>query len=230
MSLTPLASLRLVSEDVRSFTPNGANFERLESREAAGFVGFEWARLGAWRIRTGGRLATWRTPTGETRSTAGAVVSARLEPGRRAQGSVELVSTGDYQLAGGTLGTRVDAGRLMIAPEVRIGAGRRLPVHLAFELGGNEGFPGLQVGERRGDRELYARVQTAWQLRGPVAFRLLVAAGRSADGGSLFEDEGWLAGIRLGLGATTLIGPVAFEYGFASNGRRAAFIRVGQWF
>jgi hypothetical protein len=63
-----------------------------------------------------------------------------------------------------------------------------------------------------------------------VAVRWLVAAGRSADGGQLFEDTRWLAGIRLGLGATTPIGPVNFEYGFASNGEKAAFIRVGRWF
>lgn len=69
MSLTPLLSFRLASEDVRQFTPDGANFERLESREAAAFAGVEWARLGDWRMRAGGRLATWRTPTGETRST-----------------------------------------------------------------------------------------------------------------------------------------------------------------
>lgn len=38
-------------------------------------------------------------------------------------------------------------------------------------------------------------------------------------------------GCRLeSVAVTVRLGPVAFEYGFASNGRRAAFIRVGQWF
>jgi hypothetical protein len=230
MSLTPLASFRLLSEGVRQFTPDGTNFEKLDAREASGFAGAEWARLGSWRIRAGGRVAAWRTPTGENHSTAGTVFNARLEPGRRAEGNAELIWTGDYQLARVSLGTAIGSGRLTLLPEVRLGMGRRLPIHLAFELGGEEGFPGLHIGERRGDREVFARVQGAWRLKGPVALRMLVAAGRSATGGALFEREDWLAGIRLGAGADTPIGPVAFEYGFASNGRRAAFIRVGRWF
>ncbi len=230
MSVTPLASFRLLSEGVRQFTPDGANFEKLGAREASGFAGAEWARLGAWRIRAGGRVATWRTPADENRSTAGASFDAWLEPGRPVGGGVEVVWTGGYQSARVSLGTAIGSGRLTLVPEVRLGVGRRLPVHRAFELGGDGGFPGLHVGERRGDREVFARVQGAWQLRGPVALRMLVAAGRSANGGELFEGKNWLAGLRLGVGATTPIGPVAFEYGFASNGRRAAFIRVGRWF
>ena len=46
----------------------------------------------------------------------------------------------------------------------------------------------------------------------------------------LFDRAGWLAGARVGVGAETPVGPVAFEYGFASSGQRAAFIRVGRWF
>jgi NTE family protein len=230
MSLTPLVSIRLLSQDVREFTPDGTNFESLETQEAAGFVGTEWARLGAWRIRAGGRVATWRTPAGTASSTGGGQLNARLESGGRAEGSADLVWTGDYQLARISLGTGFGSGRLTVVPEFQVGMGRRLPIHMAFELGGDEGFPGLHIGERRGDREAFGRVQTAWQLKGPVAIRMLVAAGRMANGGALLSQRDWLAGIRLGIGAATPIGPVAFEYGFASNGRRAAFVRVGQWF
>lgn len=230
MSLMPMASFRLLSEGVRQFTTDGANFEKIEVREASAFVGAEWARLGAWRLRAGGWLATWRTPDGSDRSTGGSSVSARTEPGLPAQGSVELLWTGDYQLARVGAGTALRLGRLALAPEVRVGVGRRLPIQSAFELGGEEGFPGLQVGERRGDREVFTRIQGTWQVRGPVALRMQLAAGRSASGGRLFAKSDWLGGIRMGVGATTPIGPVNFEYGFASNGRRAAFIRVGRWF
>jgi NTE family protein len=230
MSLTPLASFHLLSDGVRQFTPDGTSFATLEAHEAGASAGAEWARLGAWRAQAGGQVATWRTAEGENRSTGGTFFSARLEPGRRAEGSVELTWTGDYQSARITAGTAIGSGRLTLAPEVRLGVGHHLPIHQAFELGGDEGFPGLHIGERRGDREVYARIQSAWQLKGPIALRMLVAAGRSANGGALFERVNWLAGIRLGLGAATPIGPVAFEYGFASNGRRAAFIRVGRWF
>jgi hypothetical protein len=112
----------------------------------------------------------------------------------------------------------------------RLGVGDRLPVQTTFELGGTDGFPGLQIGERRGDREALVQVQSILRVLGPVGVRLLLAAGRSAVGGGLLDQEGWLAGARIGVGATTPIGPVLFEYGFASNGRRAAFIRVGRWF
>lgn len=228
--VTPLMALRLLSEDVREFDAQGENFTKLEITEASGAVGVEWARLGTWRLRGGGALALWRTPDGDDRSTGGAFVSARTEPGRLLAVEAELTWMGDYQLSRGELGTSFRWGRLLLEPEVRLGVGRRLPVHRAFELGGADGFPGLTAGERRGDRELLLRLQSAWQLRGPIALRWLLAAGRSATGGDLFDGNRWLGGIRFGLGATTPIGPVNFEYGFASNGEKAAFIRVGQWF
>jgi len=228
--VTPLMSLRLLSEDVRQFDAQGENFTKLEITEATGAVGVEWARLGTWRLRGGAAVALWRTPDGDDRSTGGTFVSARTEPGRPLAVEAELTWMGDYQLARGELGTSFRRGRLLLEPEVRLGVGRRLPVQRAFELGGADGFPGLTVGERRGDRELLMQVQSSWQLRGPIALRWLLAAGRSANGGDLFDGDRWLGGIRFGLGATTPIGPVNFEYGFASNGEKAAFIRVGRWF
>ena len=137
---------------------------------------------------------------------------------------------GDYQLARAEVGTRILRGQLTVEPAVRLGAGRRLPIQTDFELGGEDGFPGLTVGERRGDRELVLQVQSAWQVKGPIALRWLVAAGRSDSGGGVFDGDRWLAGVRFGLGAVTPIGPVNFEYGFASTGEKAAFIRVGRWF
>jgi len=228
--LTPLVSGRLLSEGVRQFDAQGENFTKLDISEASGFAGVEWARLGTWRLRGGGTAAIWRTPDGDDHATGGTFLSARTETGRRLLVDLELTWMGDYQLASGKLGTSIRRGRLTIEPEIRVGAGRRLPVQREFELGGSDGFPGLTVGERRGDRELLMQVQSAWQLRGPVALRWLVAAGRSATGGDLFDRDRWLGGIRLGLGAATPIGPVSFEYGFASNGEKAAFIRVGRWF
>lgn len=230
MSFTPLISFRLLSEKVRQFSGNRGNFVSLPVQEGTGTVGLEWARLGAWRARAGGVAMLWQTPEEENRATGGTFVSVSIEPDHQLQASAAAMVTGDYQVGTVELGMRLGNGRLVMEPGVRFGIGRRLPVQTAFELGGPGGFPGLQVGERRGDREFVAQLQGSWQLRGPLALRLLVAAGRSATGGSLFESTGWLAGLRAGAGATTPIGPVSFEYGFASNGRRAAFIRVGRWF
>jgi NTE family protein len=234
MRLSPILSLRLLSQDVRQFSDSGGggggDFTKLHVREANGSAGIEWALVGAWRIGIAGRAVTWRTPDGDDRSTAGVSLAARTEPDHLLRASGEATWTGVYRLARVELGANLEAGRLSFAPRARLGAGTDLPVQTAFELGGTDGFPGLQVGERRGDREALLELQSAWLVRGPVALRMLLAAGRSATGGGLFDRGGWLAGVRIGAGAETPVGPVAFEYGFASSGQRAAFIRVGRWF
>jgi hypothetical protein len=228
--VTPLVSVRLRSEGVRQFDAEGENFTKLEVSEATGAIGVEWARLGTWRLRGGGTAAAWQSPGGDSHTTGGAFLSARTEAGRGLRAEAEVIWMGDYQLARAEVGTRILRGGLTVEPAIRLGAGRRLPVQTEFELGGEDGFPGLTVGERRGDRELVVQVQSAWQVKGPVALRWLAAAGRAGSGGGVFDGDRWLAGVRVGLGATTPIGPVNFEYGFASNGEKAAFIRVGRWF
>src|ERR1041385_696042 len=230
MRLSPILSLRLLSQDVRQFSDSGGDFTKLHVREANGSAGVEWALVGAWRIGIAGRAVTWRTPDGDDRSTAGVSLAARSEPDNLVRGGGELTWTGAYRLARVELGANLEAGPLRFEPRARLGVGSELPVQTAFELGGADGFPGLQVGERRGDREALVELQTSWLVRGPVALRMLLAAGRSATGGGLFQRDGWLAGVRVGAGTETPVGPVAFEYGFASSGQRAAFIRVGRWF
>ncbi len=230
MSLMPLIAVQLRTEDIRQFSSDGHDYLRLPVREVSGQAGIEWARVGAWRLRGTGAFVTWDTPEGESHSTAGVVVSARTEPGRTSRFGGEASFTGAYRfaLAEGTVVLR--AGRLSLEPGARLGAGRRLPLQATFEFGGSEGFPGLVIGERRGDRELVFSVQSAFLVRGPLALRLLLAAGRSATGGPLLESTGWLGGARAGLGAETPLGPVVFEYGLATNGRNAVFVRVGRWF
>ncbi|NOT06633.1 MAG: hypothetical protein HOP28_00330 [Gemmatimonadales bacterium] len=230
MSIAPLATARGMLQSVRQFHEDGRNFDNLDVREGSGSVGVEWARLGLWRIRAAGSVIGWRTPLGETRTTAGSTISAHTEPGRRVWATADAEWMGDYQLARAGLGAQIAVGGLALEPEIRLAVGHHLPIQKEFELGGTEGFPGLSTGERRGDRELMFRLQSSWPVLGPVGARLALAAGRSASGGILFNERGWIGGIRVGAGATTPIGPVAFEYGFASNGRRAAFIRVGRWF
>lgn len=230
MSLMPLASILLRSEDVRQFTADGSSVTTLDTREAIGLAGMEWARSGSWRVRVGGQATFWHSPDGKNHSTGGLALVARTEPGVPLSGNGELTLLGDYRYARVEVGREFSKGALSLAPMARLGVGDRLPVQATFELGGTDGFPGLQIGERRGDREALVQVQSILRVLGPVGARLLLAAGRSAVGGGLLDQEGWLAGARIGVGAKTPIGPVLFEYGFASNGRRAAFIRVGRWF
>ncbi|MCI0408857.1 MAG: hypothetical protein L0191_09880, partial [Acidobacteria bacterium] len=92
------------------------------------------------------------------------------------------------------------------------------------------GFPGLHIGERRGDREAMLGIMLTVPVRGPLLARFEIAGGRTADGGPLINSDGWEAGMRAGLGAETPVGPVRFEYGLATRGRDALFVRIGRWF
>lgn len=230
VSLMPLASIVLRAENVRQFTDEATSFTTADVREAIGFAGAEWARSGSWRVRLGAQANFWHTPEGENRSTGGLTLTGGTEPGVRLRGNGQLTWLGDYRFARIEMGTTITTGALIVEPMARVGVGDRLPIQATFELGGPDGFPGLQIGERRGDREALMQIQSMMRVLGPVGARLLLATGRSAVGGGLLNRDGWLLGARIGVGATTPIGPVAFEYGFASNGRRAAFIRVGRWF
>jgi hypothetical protein len=116
-----------------------------------------------------------------------------------------------------------------LRPRIRFGWGEHLPLQSTFPLGGEDGFPGLHIGERRGDRELLLDLLITYPFKGPFVGRVEIAGGRSALGGPAFSTDGWIAGGRVGVGAETPVGPVRFEYG-ASKGRDAVFVRLGRWF
>jgi hypothetical protein len=59
--------------------------------------------------------------------------------------------------------------------------------------------------------------------------RVEFAGGRTANGGALLADDGWVGGIRAGIGADTPVGPVRFEYGYSTEDRGAVFVRLGEW-
>jgi hypothetical protein len=121
-------------------------------------------------------------------------------------------------------------GPIRLRPRVRLGWGEDLPLQATFPLGGDDGFPGLHIGELRGDREVFVDLLLTYPLKAPFVGRLEAAAGRSATGGDLIADDGWVGGARIGLGAETPVGPVRFEYGLATEGRSAFFVRLGRWF
>jgi len=229
MSLMPFIVGQLRSEDIRLFSSDGHSFLQPTVRQATGQAGVEWARIGAWRLRGAAAVITWESD-GETHSTGGLLLSARTEPGGQAWAKGEASITGAYRLALAEGGVLFQAGRLSLQPGARLAIGRRLPLQATFEFGGDEGLPGLVIGEFRGDREVVLRFESSYLVRGPLAVRLQLAAGRSATGGSLLASTGWLGGARAGFGAETPLGPVTFEYGLATNGRSAAFVRVGRWF
>jgi predicted acylesterase/phospholipase RssA len=228
--LSPALVVRGADLGVRQFTPDGVAVPDRDAQEASVFVGVERELGSRWVADLGFDGRVWRT-AGVNGSSGGVLLRVYL-PTEVGHSSVlgEALWTGTVRRLHGQAATRHRFGRLDLGAQAHLGWGEKLPLQSRFALGGYDGFPGLHLEELRGDREVLGAVQASWLIRGPVSARLLVAAGRSAQGGPLVDGAGWLGGARAGFGADTPVGPVAAEYGVATNGRNAVFIRVGRWF
>lgn len=227
----PTLTLRLADEEVRRFDRAGEELDEGKTREAIVFLGIERPLAPGWDLALGAQGRTWDEPGRPDRSTLGGV--ARVTAASRQQGRIvqaELAWTGMYQRAAfqGVLHSRL--GVVGFAPRFRIGWGEGLPLQLGFPLGGDDGFPGYHLGERRGDREAMAGLLFTVPLKGPLLARVELAAGGTDATDARFQAGGWTAGVRAGLGAETPVGPVRFEYGLALRGRDALFVRLGRWF
>lgn len=226
----PTLTLRLASEDVRRFDADGDELEDAETREAVAFLGAERVLPHGWEVALGLHGHTWDEPAREDVSTLG--IAVRAVRASRLRGEVvraEGVWSGLYRRASVDAELFVRFGVVRFTPRVRLGWGDDLPLQQAFPLGGEDGFPGLHPGERRGDREAMLGLTFATPVMGPLLARVEVASGRTAIGGALLGDEGWVGGIRAGLGADTPVGPVRFEYGYSTEDRGAVFVRLGEW-
>lgn len=229
--IVPEASLRLAAEPIRAFAPDGAELPELKTRELIGSAGIAAERVNGWEIRVGAEGRLWRNPDFTSRSAVGAALELS-RPGRGVDRLFSLAAswTTVYRRVTVSGAMPFQVGALRILPRARLSWGDSLPVQLAFPLGGDDGFPGLHLGERRGDREAWGALQLGYPIAGPVLLSVEAAAGRSGAGGALLGSDNWLVGARAGLGADTPIGPVRAEYGIARGGRKAVFVRIGRWF
>jgi len=229
--LTPTLTMRIASEDVRRFDGDGDELDEAPTREAIAFAGAERALPGGWELVAGGRAHSWREPGRGDRSTLGVVAAVSRATRDRSRLLLgEVVWTGLYRRAVLEAQAPARFGTVRLVPRLRLGWGDDLPLQLGFPLGGSDGFPGLHIGERRGDREAMLGLLFIVPLQGPLLARLELAGGRTGAGGGLLEDDGWVGGVRAGLGADTPVGPVRFEYGHSTEGRGALFVRLGRWF
>jgi NTE family protein len=228
--MDPTVTVRLATEDIRQFDAGGDELDELETEEAIGFAGVERIFPHGWEVAVGLHGHVWGKPAPGDLSTLG--IAARAIRVSRTRGRVvraEGVWSGVYQRA------RVEAeilgqfGVVHFTPRVMLGWGDGLPIQLAFPLGGEDGFPGLHIGERRGDREAMLGLMFTAPLKGPLLGRVEFAGGRTANGGPLLGDDGWVGGIRAGIGADTPVGEVRFEYGYSTEDRGAVFVRLGDW-
>lgn len=229
--LRPTLTARLALEDLRQFEENGEELPQAEIREAIGFLGAERSLPNGWELAAGVLGHAWREPDRDGRSSAG--LATRVTRASRTRGRVvlgELTWTGIYWRA--LLDAEVvgKVGALRVLPRLRVASGDDLPAQAAFPLGGDDGFPGLHIGERRGDREVMLGLKLTFPVRGPLLARIELASGRTSTGGGLLAGDGWVGGIRAGLGAETPVGPVRFEYGYSTEDRGTVLVRLGRWF
>lgn len=225
----PTLTVRLATEDVRQFDPDGEELDHFDTREAIGFLGMERVLPRGWEVGLGLHGHTWDEPARQNVSTAG--VALRAVRASRLRGEVvraEAVWSGIYSRASVDAELFARFGDVRFTPRVRLGWGEDLPLQHTFPLGGREGFPGLHIGERRGDREAMLGLMFTVPVRGLLLARAEMAGGRTASGGPLLGDDGWVGGVRAGLGADTPLGPIRFEYGYSTEGRGAVFVRLGE--
>ena len=227
----PMVTLRLSHEDIRRFNANGNSLATSSTREAELFAGYEHELRNRWWLQGGGTGVSWRDSTrrnGGAVGVSGAIYQVDREGDRLVDLNAEWTSV--FSRARSEVTLPFSIGELHVTPQVRLGWGRELPSQLSYALGGDDGFPGLHIGERRGDREAYASMLFTYRVIGPLLLRLDLATGATAVGGDLIPRHGWLAGARGGVGLGTPVGPIIAEYGYNSLHRGTVFIRVGRWF
>jgi NTE family protein len=228
--LDPTLSIRLATENVRRFSPGGDELPVAETREAVGFAGAERVFDHGWEGMLGIHGHTWREPTRGHVSTLGGI--GRITRTTRTRSRVVLVEgiwTGVYRRMAIEGETALNLGAVRVTPRVRLGWGEGLPLQSSFYLGGDDGFPGLHIGERRGDREAMLGVMFTIPILRPLLWRIEFAGGRTAQGSGFLDDD-WVGGVRGGIGADTPVGPVRFEYGYSTENRGALLLRLGRWF
>ena len=228
--MTPTLTARFALEQVRRFGSEGEELGSGHTREVVGFLGLERAIHSGWELAAGLIGHAWDEPRGDQATVGIEVRGLKATPSRLPVFQAGLLWTGVYQRAAVQITGSLRRGRVQLLPRLRVGWGDGLPLQYEFALGGEDGFPGLHLGERRGNREALLGLMLTYDLTGPFVARMELVTGRTGEGGSLVQSAGWLTGIRAGLGAHTPVGPVRVEYGVASTGRGAVFVRLGRWF
>lgn len=227
----PFLSAMVAREEVRRFTPGGDLIRPERTREVRGMFGLERGFGREWGVAAGGLAHAWDASGANRYNGLGGFLQISSGPHYRLSGLwVEAAATSAYTLIKAEARQSIPVAGLRVTPTVRFGWGRHLPFMSSFMLGGIDGFPGLNIGELRGDRELYAHVSISRPLLGPIEGRLTAASGQAAFGGPTLPEGRWQVGGRIGLAAETPIGPIRVEYALARDERNGFFVRVGEWF
>lgn len=250
----PTLTVRDAHEAVRLFDATGTAHGSIGTRDAMAFVGLEGEWSSGWFVSAGPYAHWWqvdRLAAGDADSALAApllgagtgarrALGAELRVGRvipedemgtaglGADGFAAAVQVGgDQHRVEATVSLPVLRGGVAVRVRGAVGWGEHLSPEASFVLGGDAGFPGLRIGERRGDRMALAGLLVRRPLVGPVAVLAELDAGTTAWGGRTVPANGWLGGGALGVQVNTPLLPVRVTYGRATNGRGTLFIRVG---
>ncbi len=234
--VAPAAILRTAHEDIPNYTPDSTG--RLtpggssEVSELIAFVGLEPRFRNGWSFQLGGEYRTWWNATGLPDDQGGAL-AVRLRHFTHFDATrfeAELLY-GNFDRLSGELRIPWTMGTVRARAILHGGMTNDGPPQLTFLLGGDEGFPGIEFGGQRGDREVSGQLRLSQRVVGPVEAFVDLAAGRiSNGGGELFDSEGWLGGVRLGAQFRSPIGPFQFGFGYATEGRTSLYLRLLRWF
>jgi hypothetical protein len=226
----PAMRFRLGMESLLGFGTNGHDLPA----DAHALTAYAECRrdLGrAWQLGAGVRAYAWRTAYDEDlENLEGSLRLAHAPPGDALLLFLDASVTTDYRRAVVHVERPVTLAGWRARPFVRVAWGDELPFGLGFWPGGLDGFPGLRSGEGRGDREVTVALDVLRPLAGKLSARVLLAAGRTGDGGPLLTGWPWLLGARMGLNLATRFGLMRVEYGRATEGHAAFFIRLGRLF
>ncbi len=228
----PVLGARIAREEVRAFDADGGSQPSAKVRELTAIAGVE-RRFGRdWILWLGGVGQTWNDLAVNPAGTAwGGEMQLSSGPRYRSSGIwTEAQLLDQYRRVEFEARRVLPLGGVRLTPILRFGYGKDLPLQRTFQLGGSEGFPGLYIGELRGDRETSAQLVAERRLFGPASLRATVVSGQVAMGGPVIPRGRWHTGGRLGLGAATPLGPIRVEYGLTREGRNGVFFRVGEWY
>jgi len=226
----------IAREEVRRFVQEG-ELGPITTREFRLFAGTGRRREQGWRFRLGPELLVWHEDTrGDNTSFGGRGVVEHVGPLQGILLRLDGAVTTAYESAALEAAVGLQIEKLLVQPRVRFGwASDGTPLQSTFPLGGDEGFPGLRLTERRGLQELLFGFAFIHPLVGPVTVRVEGMAGAVSSGDGFLErgsgyDGEWLEGVRGGVEVRTPIGPVRLEEGVDSKGDWEGFVRVGTWF
>ncbi len=229
--LAPALTLNGGLERIPVYTENGTELESIDTRDLTGFAGIERSLGNGWSVAFGAVGRLWYQP-GEPDGAAGGV-TARAEHFMAFDATRVLVEgtwTSSYSRAFAQVQLPWGSTKYGFRSLLRAGIGSDLPLQLTFALGGSAGFPGIQPSELRGSTELSGQAEFWYRVAGPIEAQLDVGGGSISEEGDFFGGDSWVAGVRVGLGAKTPLGPVKVGYGWATGGREALMVRVFRWF